>query len=93
MFRFLNEMMLGQHDELPRRRRVADVEFDPARGFVAGADPEPSPFDTRWLGRGELPPGVLPRGGEVVTEGVSVAEEARALAQTPATSDREPPQS
>lgn len=84
MFGFLYELMVGQHGELPRRRRAEPlVEFDGrSGGFVSadGADRE-----TEWLGRGEIPGQrareAALREAELVHRGQTLADEMRQLAK------------
>lgn len=68
---FLAEMMMGGHEELPRRRPVDDIAYDPAQGcFVATEAERPA---SEWLCRGELPGDE--RRAEPATAGETVAEE------------------
>jgi hypothetical protein len=78
---FLYELLGGQHQELPRRARFADPRLD-ATGAVFLTPDDPTHHG--WLGRGELP-GPVRAQAPVGDDAQTVAEEMRALAQTPPT--------
>lgn len=76
MFGFISSLMVGEHQELARRRVTGGITYDPAGGgFIAEEAVEHEP----WLGRGQAPG--APTAADTTT-GVTVAEEMRELAQT-----------
>lgn len=80
MFRFVYELLDGQHEEL-RRRRGPAITFDPVEGTFMAPRPEDE-HDGRepWPGRGEVP-GAVSSMPAAPTEGLTVADEARELAK------------
>lgn len=77
MFDTLNELMVGRHEELPRRRVTGGVNYDADRGgFVADEVVE---RESTWLGRGEVP-GAPVADAQRSPDGLTVADEMRELA-------------
>lgn len=84
MFGFLYRGMMrgGELDELPRRRGPGII-YDPQEGaFMAPQSDTDDVGHAPWLQRGEVP-GAAPAAAAEPTDGLSVADEARALAKPP----------